>query len=137
MHWCLTGGRRLPHTSRRALTSADPSRRRLIEVRKFLITALVATALGVTGALAAGPAKATSVCPTGPTVTNSGTGGTLTVGTPLGCATASGDAGSQSGYAVADGAATNPGASSGYIGVDDSDGGPTVVGCGNGDYTAG
>jgi hypothetical protein len=63
------------------------------EVRKFLIGALVAGSIGVTGALAL-PAHATSTWPTGPTVTNSGTGGTLTVGTPAGCATLPGDAAS-------------------------------------------
>jgi hypothetical protein len=105
-------------------------------VRKILITALVGACLGVMGMFAVPGAKANSVCPAGPTVTNTGTGGTLTVGTPAGCATASGDAASQSGYAVADGAATNPGPASGYIGVDGSDGGPTIVGCASGDYDA-
>jgi hypothetical protein len=104
-------------------------------VRKILITALVGATMGVTGLLAMPGAKAVSTCTTG--VTPSGTGGTATVGTPIGCATASGDAAAQSGYVVADGAASNPGASSGYIGFDGSDGGPTVVGCGNGDYAPG
>jgi hypothetical protein len=104
-------------------------------VRKFLIGALVAGSMAVTGALAM-PAHANSVCPAGPNVTNSGTGGTLTVGTPAGCLTASGDAGTQSGYVVADGASTNPGAGSGYIGVDGSDG-VAVVGCSSGEYTPG
>jgi hypothetical protein len=114
-----------------------PERRRASKVRKFLITALVAGSMGVTGLLAL-PAHATSVCPTGPTVTQgAGASGTVTVGTPAGCATVSGDATTQKGYVVADGVATNPSALSGYIGVDGSDGGPTIVGCGNGDYTPG
>lgn len=104
-------------------------------MRKYLITALVGGTLGVGGLFAVPAALATSTCTTG--VTPSGTGGTLSVGTPAGCATASGDAATQSGYAVADGAATNPGPASGYIGVDGSDGGPTVVGCASGDYTPG
>ena len=104
-------------------------------MRKALIAALAGAALGVGGLMAVPSAKATSSCETG--VTPSGTGGTLTVGTPIGCGTASGDAGTQSGYAVADGSAGNPGPSGGYIGIDDSDGGPTVVGCSNGDYNAG
>jgi hypothetical protein len=102
-------------------------------VRKFLITALVAGSMGVTGLLAM-PAHANSVCPTGPAGGPSGTGGTVTVGTPAGCVTASGDAVAKSGYVVADGASTNPGPASGYIGVDGSDGGPTIVGCASGDY---
>jgi hypothetical protein len=106
-----------------------------LEVRKFLIGALVAGSIAVTGALAM-PAHANSVCPTGPAGGPSGTGGTVTVGTPIGCVTASGDAAAQSGYVVADGASSNPSALSGYIGVDGSDGGPTVVGCGTGDYDA-
>src|SRR3954470_24336608 len=105
------------------------------KVRKYLITALVAGALGVGGLFAVPSAKAVSTCPTG--VTPTGTGGSGSVSTPLGCATASGDAASQSGYAVADGSASNPGAGAGYIGIDDSDGGPTVVGCANGDYAPG
>jgi len=105
-------------------------------MRRFLVTALVAGSLGGLGLLAA-PAYATSSCPTGPTVTPSGTGGTATVGTPLGCATASGDAASQSGYVVVDGSSSNPGPLAGYVGVDGSDGGPTVVGCSTGDYTPG
>ena len=106
-------------------------------MRKFLITALVAGTMGVTGLLTLPQAHATSVCPLGPTVTNSGTGGTLTVGTPIGCVTASGDAATRSGYVVADGVASNPGPLAGYIGVDGSDGGPTIVGCASGDYTPG
>ena len=101
-------------------------------MRKILITGVVAAALGVSGVMAMPAAKATSTCETG--VTPSGTGGTLTVGTPAGCGTASGDAATQSGYAVADGSASNPGPAAGYIGIDGSDGGPTVVGCANGDY---
>jgi hypothetical protein len=106
------------------------------EVRKFLIGALVAGSMAVTGALAM-PAHAVSSCGTGPAVTPSGTGGTLTVGTPAGCLTASGDAAAQSGYVVADGASTNGNPGGGYIGVDGSDGGPTIVGCASGDYTPG
>jgi len=103
-------------------------------VRKYLITALVAGSLGVSGLLAM-PAKATSVCPTGPTPNYAGgASGSLTVGTPAGCFTAAGDGANQSGSAVADGAATNPGPASGYIGIDDSDGQGTVVGCASGDY---
>ena len=104
-------------------------------MRKYLITVLVGGALGVGGLFAVPFANATSTCTTG--VSPSGTGGTASVSTPLGCATASGDAASQSGYIVADGAASNPGPLSGYIGVDGSDGGPTVVGCASGDYVPG
>jgi hypothetical protein len=106
-------------------------------VRKLFITVLVGACLGVTGMLAMPGAKANSSCGTGPAASPSGTGGTLTVGTPAGCLTANGDAGTQSGYVVADGVATNPGPGGGYIGLDDSDGGPTIVGCASGEYHAG
>lgn len=104
-------------------------------MRKYLITAFVAGALGVGGLFAVPAAQATSTCTTG--VSPSGTGGSGAVSTPAGCATASGDAATQSGYAVADGSASNPGPAAGYIGIDNSDGGPTVVGCASGDYTPG
>lgn len=105
-------------------------------MRKLLITALVGAALGVGGLMAVPAAKADSSCTTG--VSPAGTGGTGSVGTPIGCAQAHGDAATQSGYVVADGSATNPGPAAGYIGFDSTDGGPTIVGCSNGDYdTAG
>jgi hypothetical protein len=106
------------------------------EVRKFLIGALVAGSMAVTGALAM-PAHATSNCTTGVTPDAGGGGGSACIATPAGAFTAAGSATTQSGYAVADGASTNPGPASGYIGIDNSDGGATVVGCSNGDYTPG
>ncbi|GEM_PF-4633607 len=101
-------------------------------MRKLLITVFAGAALGVGGLLAVPAAQATSTCTTG--VSPAGTGGTGSVSTPLGCASAHGDAATQSGYVVADGSASNPGAGAGYIGLDSSDGGPTIVGCSNGDY---
>jgi hypothetical protein len=105
-------------------------------VRKFLITALVAGSLGVAGAFAAAPAKAVSSCTTGGAP--SGTGGTASVGLPVGCVQASGDAASQSGYAQVDGNGTIPGpVGGGYLAVDGSDGGPTLLGCASGEYDPG
>lgn len=101
-------------------------------MRKLLITVFAGAALGVGGLVAVPGAQATSTCTTG--VSPAGTGGTGSVSTPLGCATAHGDAATQSGYVVADGSPSNPGAGAGYIGFDSSDGGPTIVGCSNGDY---
>lgn len=107
-------------------------------MRKALIAALAGAALGVGGLMAVPAAKATSSCPTGPTVNyTGGASGSLAVGTPAGCLTLTGDGASASGSAVADGASSNPGPASGYIGIDDSDGQGTVVGCASGDYTPG
>ena len=57
---------------------------------------------------------------------------TVTVPTPVGTVTGSGDPATQSGYIVADGDNT-AGGPSGYIGVDSDEG---VVGCWTGDYNA-
>jgi hypothetical protein len=102
-------------------------------VRRVLITMLAGAALAVGGMVTLPlAAQATSACTTG--VSPAGTGGTGSVATPLGCVQAHGDAATQSGYVVADGSASNPGPAAGYIGLDSSDGGPTIVGCSNGDY---
>jgi len=104
-------------------------------VRRVLITTIVG-GLAAFAASALPAAHANSVCPLGPagiTVPPSGSG-TLTVGTPIGCLTASGDATTASGYIVADGDAANPSPLDGYIGVVGSGGGVQIVGCASGDY---
>lgn len=58
-----------------------------------------------------------------------------------GSLTAAGDPASQTGYVVADGDSTNPDPFGGYIGVEggnqnDNAGGPAIVGCADGDYSA-
>lgn len=55
---------------------------------------------------------------------------TVTVPTPVGTVTGSGDPATQSGYVVADGNGAN-GGPSGYVGISSSEG---VVGCWSGDY---
>jgi len=104
-------------------------------VKKSLIAAAIAV-LGAGGAFTL-PAQANSNCPLGvdPGMPG-GTSGTLTVGTPAGCVTASGDAVSASGYVVADGAGSNPSPLDGYLGVRGNGGGVQVVGCSDGDYDA-
>ncbi|MHB1785886.1 MAG: hypothetical protein ACYCS7_07015 [Acidimicrobiales bacterium] len=51
-----------------------------------------------------------------------------------GTVTASGSATSTSGYVVADGNSTDPGASAGYLGVAGSSSGASIVGCSSGNY---
>jgi hypothetical protein len=104
-------------------------------VRRLLISALVGS-LAATSAFLLPAAHANSQCGLGPggvTVPPTGSG-TLTVGTPIGCVTASGDATTASGYVVADGDPTNPTPLDGYIGVQGSGGGVQVVGCASNDY---
>jgi len=99
-------------------------------VRKFLIPALVAGSMAVTGVLAALPAHAYEPCTTGASTSG------VAVQTPAGCASASGSAATQSGYVQADGAPTNPNPLGGYVAVDSNNGGE-VVGCSTGDYSQG
>lgn len=110
-------------------------------MRKLFSTGLVA-ALASAGLVlgAAGAAHADSSCSVGTTPVAAGAfGGSgaqvcINAGPVQGTVTATGDAASQTGYVVADGASANPGALSGYIGVDSTNG---VVGCSSGDYTPG
>jgi len=126
-------------------------------MRKFLTGSLLAASLGggvvLTGTVLAGPAGASPTCApggqgAGGITVNPGSSqvppssGTLQVcaensSLPIeGTVTASGSASTASGYAVADGNDTNPGAGSGYVGVQGgaSSGGAQVVGCSSGDY---
>ena len=116
-------------------------------LRKLLITALAAGTVGLGFAFTAGAgvASADPSCwsgghSAGPLTVNgaqSGTGGYVQLcieGTPgiNGTGTAFGDAASRSGYIVADGNNSNPGASSGYLGVSSAENG--IVGCSQGDF---
>jgi hypothetical protein len=90
----------------------------------------------------------TPIGPTGISVTNPASSPASTSGTDQVCIepggavpwpitgtiTASGSAQSASGYVVADGNPSNPGALSGYIGVEGSGSGVSVVGCSSGNY---
>jgi hypothetical protein len=120
-----------------------------VRMRKYLITAALSSAMAVAGFMAAPAAHAepTALC-TGPggvisqPSTTPGTSGSIAVCTvsasPIkGAVEAGGSANPPSGYIVADGNSTNPGALAGYIGVQGSSGGVQVVGCATGDYSPG
>lgn len=75
-------------------------------------------------------------CPGGvPVAQQNGMGGSVTVCAPPGSVTGSG--GTSGGYLVADGNSTNPGPSSGYVGVEGDAGGAGVVFSPCGNYPAG
>jgi len=103
-------------------------------VRKLLISAAIG-ALSAAGAVALPAAHAVSGCGTGVSQPSLGaTSGTVRVGVDgVGCITGSGSAADLSGFVIADGAPSNPGQSSGYIGIVRDGNGVTLIGCGSGD----
>jgi len=117
-------------------------------MKKLLITAAVAAAMGAAGFLVA-PAHAepSQACAGGPggIISNPGAPGStsggisicVTQGPVTGNVTAAGNAAPPGGYVVADGDSTNPGASSGYVGIQGSTGGLAVVGCATGNFAPG
>lgn len=131
-------------------------------MRKFIVGSLLASAIGggslaAVAAATAGSAGASPTCysggqalpaagPLGTITVNPGSGGTAgaiqvcSEGSSVvnGTVTASGSATTASGYAVANGDATqNPNGPTGYIGVEGGPSGVAVVGCSKGDYNNG
>lgn len=107
-------------------------------MRKFL-TAGAAGALITAGLiLGSGAAAHADSCNGSPGVNPSysdGANSGAQVCTPLGSLTAAGNQSNATGYVVADGNPSNPGAAAGYIGVENTTAdGANVVGCSSGDY---